>query len=57
MEFGDPRPGGHRHRLGDGKIVLRATGSVIQFDGFLKLYHEDRDDPDEEKAKAAACRR
>jgi DNA topoisomerase-1 len=24
--------------------VLRATGSVITFDGFLKLYREDRDD-------------
>jgi DNA topoisomerase-1 len=33
----------------DGKIVLRATGSVIQFDGFLKLYHEDRDDPAEDE--------
>jgi len=33
----------------DGKIVLRANGSVIQFDGFLKLYHEDRDDPAEDE--------
>jgi DNA topoisomerase-1 len=33
----------------DAKIVLRATGSVIQFDGFLKLYHEDRDDPAEDE--------
>src|SRR5205823_2233015 len=32
-----------------GKIGLHATGSVIVFDGFLKLYQEDRDDaPDEE---------
>ena len=23
---------------------LRATGSVVVFDGFLKLYQEDRDD-------------
>jgi DNA topoisomerase-1 len=29
-------------------IKLRATGSVIKFDGFLKLYHEDRDDAPEE---------
>ncbi|MGD9801974.1 MAG: type I DNA topoisomerase [Hyphomicrobiaceae bacterium] len=30
---------------GDGKgYVFRATGSVIQFDGFLKLYEEGRDD-------------
>jgi DNA topoisomerase I len=36
---------------GDGRIVLRATGSVVQFDGFLKLYHEDRDDPDEEEGE------
>ena len=29
----------------DGKLYgLRATGSVIQFDGFLKLYEEGRDD-------------
>ncbi len=28
-----------------GKTKLRATGSVIAFDGFLKLYHEDLDDP------------
>ncbi len=27
--------------------VLRANGSVITFDGFLKLYHEDRDDAPE----------
>ncbi|WP_200306728.1 type I DNA topoisomerase, partial [Paracraurococcus ruber] len=26
------------------KVVLRATGSVIAFDGFLKLYREDEDD-------------
>ena len=29
----------------DGQIVLRATGSTIAFDGFLKVYREDRDDP------------
>ena len=27
---------------------LRATGSVLAFDGFLKLYHEDQDDPEED---------
>jgi DNA topoisomerase-1 len=30
----------------DGQVGLRATGSVMVFDGFLKLYHEDRDDPE-----------
>jgi DNA topoisomerase-1 len=30
------------------RTIFRATGSVITFDGFLKLYQEDRDDPDEE---------
>ncbi|HQT64486.1 MAG: DNA topoisomerase I [Acidocella sp. 20-57-95] len=31
--------------LSDGKgQILRATGSVLAFDGFLKLYHEDQDD-------------
>ena len=28
------------------KLDLRATGQVIRFDGFLKLYQEGRDDPD-----------
>ncbi len=27
---------------------FRAAGSVIKFDGFLRLYHEDRDDPPED---------
>lgn len=29
----------------DGRAILRATGSVVRFDGFLKIYEEDRDDP------------
>ncbi len=32
----------------DGKIVLRANGQVINFDGFLKLYVESKDDSDED---------
>src|SRR5262249_4673385 len=33
-------------------IDLRATGTVIKFDGFLTLYHEDMDDPvDDEEGK------
>jgi DNA topoisomerase-1 len=32
----------------DKRSVLRATGSVIKFDGFLTLYQEDRDDPTED---------
>jgi DNA topoisomerase-1 len=28
----------------DGRIRFRATGSVVAFDGFLKLYREDEDD-------------
>ncbi len=32
----------------DDKILLRATGQVIQFDGFLKLYQESKDDSDED---------
>ncbi|NEX48517.1 type I DNA topoisomerase [Pseudotabrizicola algicola] len=32
----------------DGQVVLRATGQVVQFDGFLKVYDEGRDDEDEE---------
>ena len=31
------------------RIDLRATGQVIRFDGFLKLYQEGRDDEDDEE--------
>ncbi|MDE3059952.1 MAG: type I DNA topoisomerase [Pseudomonadota bacterium] len=34
---------------GDKQAVLRASGSVIRFDGFLKLYQEGRDDESEEE--------
>ena len=32
----------------DGLILLRANGQVIDFDGFLKLYQESKDDSDED---------
>ncbi|BAE49486.1 DNA topoisomerase I [Paramagnetospirillum magneticum AMB-1] len=32
-------------------IVFRATGSVVVFDGFLKVYREDKDDSDDEDAE------
>lgn len=32
----------------DNKILLRANGQVICFDGFLKLYQESKDDSDED---------
>ncbi len=33
-----------------GRVIdLRATGTVIKFDGFLTLYHEDMDDPTEDE--------
>ena len=32
----------------DGKAVLRATGQVVKFDGFLKLYQEGKDENDDE---------
>lgn len=32
----------------DGKTILRATGSVMKFDGFLKLYQEGEDDTADE---------
>ncbi|HOY77203.1 MAG TPA: type I DNA topoisomerase [Hyphomonadaceae bacterium] len=32
----------------DGKAVLRATGQVVKFDGFLTLYQEGKDDSDDE---------
>ena len=34
-------------RSDDKKILLRATGQVIAFDGFLKLYQESQDDAEE----------
>ncbi len=34
---------------GDRAARLRATGSVVLFDGFLTLYQEDRDDPSEDE--------
>lgn len=33
-------------------IQLRASGSVLTFDGFLTLYQEDRDDPEEDEDNA-----
>ena len=35
----------------NGTAVLRATGSVLRFDGFLTLYQEDEDDPSEDAAE------
>ncbi len=36
----------------DGQVVLRATGQVVLFDGFLKVYDEGRDDEgDEDSAR------
>ncbi|MBP9234058.1 MAG: type I DNA topoisomerase [Hyphomonadaceae bacterium] len=32
----------------DGKTVLRATGQVMKFDGFLTLYQEGKDESDDE---------
>jgi len=32
-----------------GRLVLRANGSMVAFDGFLKLYTEGRDDSESEK--------
>ena len=32
---------------GTDDVILRANGSVIAFDGFLTLYHEDTDDEDD----------
>jgi len=34
---------------GTDDAVLRANGSVVAFDGFLTLYHEDADDTDDEE--------
>ncbi|MBK1663424.1 DNA topoisomerase I [Rhodospirillum rubrum] len=37
----------------EAKVVLHATGSVIQFDGFLKVYREDFDDRPENSPDGA----
>jgi DNA topoisomerase-1 len=39
----------------DGRTVLRATGSTFAFDGFYKLYHEDRDDSEGNGAAPASA--
>ncbi|OHC83838.1 MAG: DNA topoisomerase I [Rhodospirillales bacterium RIFCSPLOWO2_12_FULL_67_15] len=38
----------------DGRTVLRATGSTFAFDGFYRLYHEDRDDSEGNGATLAS---
>ncbi|MFY0621540.1 MAG: type I DNA topoisomerase [Pelagimonas sp.] len=35
----------------DGQVGLRATGQVVLFDGFLKIYEEGRDEPVEDDEK------
>jgi DNA topoisomerase-1 len=42
-------PSGGAH--GPRSAELRATGTVVKFDGFLKLYREDEDDPQDEDEK------
>lgn len=32
-----------------GDVVMRANGSIVVFDGFLKVYQEDRDDGDDDQ--------
>ncbi|MBI1216634.1 MAG: type I DNA topoisomerase [Alphaproteobacteria bacterium] len=35
----------------DGQVVLHATGSIVAFDGFLKLYREDQEDEEKDAAE------
>ena len=35
----------------DGQVGFRATGQVVQFEGFLKVYDEGRDDEEEDDAR------
>ena len=44
--------GAHDETDGDTRYGLRATGQTLQFDGFLKLYREGRDDEPDEDAEA-----
>ena len=39
----------------DGQTGLRATGQVVQFDGYLRVYEEGRDDPEARPASAQAA--
>ncbi|WP_207476180.1 type I DNA topoisomerase [Arenibaculum pallidiluteum] len=39
-----------------GEAVLRATGTVVLFDGFLKVYAEERDDSVEEEGDEGSAR-
>ena len=41
----------------NGKATLRATGSILVFDGFLKVYQEGRDDAGDDGEKADAFSR
>jgi len=42
---------------GDKTVQLRATGSVVKFNGFLTLYDEGQDDKtDDEETGARSCR-
>src|SRR5207249_10701633 len=38
-------------RAGGRVIGLRATGTVVKFDGFLTLYQEGEDDPQDEESR------
>ncbi|MFP4097971.1 MAG: type I DNA topoisomerase [Alphaproteobacteria bacterium] len=44
-----------RVNISDGTddVILKATGSVIAFDGFLTLYHEDEDDDNSQNTNAS----
>jgi DNA topoisomerase-1 len=35
----------------DKAVMMRATGSVVVFDGFMKVYREDRDEPEDDEAE------
>ncbi|MDT5272004.1 MAG: topoisomerase [Acidobacteriota bacterium] len=39
--------------IGAGRFLFRATGSVLKFDGFLKVYEEGRDEKVEDDEEAA----
>jgi DNA topoisomerase-1 len=38
----------------DRQVTFRATGSIVAFDGFLKVYREDRDDPEKDSEGVGA---
>ena len=49
MEAGAHRPSHRRHRSADGTSACAPPARPSLFDGFLKLYREDGDEPNDDE--------